>query len=373
MVDSMLWRIKVSLQYTGWLQYAPVAVLSMLGFQLSRCSGACEHCSFLGGGYYLGWLFFSVLVFDVATVKFRLGRWFEALPKRPDESLDDFDLMLSRYSCRSFQARKLSSSDREELLEYSDSHSQGLTSKLIRNQGVRFEYVAAAITVWPVVGASEFLVAIAPREYNPLSIVDVGRRLQKIVLKATRMGLGTCWIGPGAKQESVIALLDGRFNQDEDHVICVCAIGYESRFWPLFLRAMYFITSKRRLPYSSLFFTDQHFKAPLDVSSHPYSRFRRCYDVCRWSPSSFNAQPTRLAAIVSGHRLVRFDFAASTASRYYAPVALGIWCANWEIGCEALGIPGHYEVLGLAERKCEYTSELPRYYVSWLLDNVKSE
>ena len=44
-------------------------------------------------------------------------------------------------------------------------------------------------------------------------------------------------------------------------------------------------------------------------------------------------------------RPVRFDFYASTASRFYAPVALGIWCANWETGCGALGIPGQFAEL----------------------------
>jgi hypothetical protein len=69
--------------------------------------------------------------------------------------------------------------------------------------------------------------------------------------------------------------------------------------------------------------------------------------------------------------LKRFDFYATTASRYYAPVAVGIWCANWEMGCEALGIHGHCDVLspeGRCVRDDQAQPQLPRYDLSWVLD-----
>ena len=59
---------------------------------------------------------------------------------------------------------------------------------LIGTTPIRFEYVAARLTVWPGVGAHEFLVAIAPRSYDRLALIDVGRNLQKVLLHATRMG-----------------------------------------------------------------------------------------------------------------------------------------------------------------------------------------
>ncbi|GLY83756.1 hypothetical protein [Actinoallomurus iriomotensis] len=60
------------------------------------------------------------------------------------------------------------------------------------------------------------------------------------------------------------------------------------------------------------------------------------------------------------------DFFTTTASRFYAPVALGIWCANWETGCEALGIPGRFQVLTPEERGVRDAPDLPRYHVSWI-------
>ena len=45
------------------------------------------------------------------------------------------------------------------------------------------------------------------------------------------------------------------------------------------------------------------------------------------------------------------------------PVALGIWAANWEIGCVALGLEGHFTV-----RSEEENESLPRYDLSWVFD-----
>jgi hypothetical protein len=113
----------------------------------------------------------------------------------------------------------------------------------------------------------------------------------------------------------------------------------------------------KRLPLTRLFATDLDPFTPLPVSQPPYDRFGRSYEACQWGGSSFNAQPTRCAAITgpatptdsagdsdtAARQLTGFSFLATSDSRYYAPVALGIWCANWELGSEASGIGGEFQ------------------------------
>jgi nitroreductase len=307
------------------------------------------------------------LVFDIVTVRFGI-RPVEAVPRALDH-LDAFDLMRARVSCRSFQSRDLTQNHLAELMEVVQINAA--PDHQLGQRPIRFEYIAAPLKVWPTVGGHEFLVAIAPRDYDRLSVIDVGRSLQKIVLHATHMGLATCWIGPGADQKSVIEHLGDRFDPALDHVICVCALGYRSRFRPLALLGIQKSQRKRR-PLSDLFFADPSFTEPLPTSEKPFDGFGRCYEVCQWSPSSYNAQPTRCAAVterVNGSdKLVRFDFFSATASRYYAAVALGIWCANWETGCEALGQRGHFAVLSDSTRAVGNAPALPRYDVSWMID-----
>ncbi|MFE0203975.1 nitroreductase family protein [Streptomyces sp. NPDC058985] len=364
---GFLKRTKLRLQFTGWLQYIPTAAAAVL------LLAAALAGSWIGIWQVLlvrlplgiGILLLGALLVDLVTLKLGV-RPFEPVPRRLDE-LDTFGVMHKRRSCRSFQNRDLTVSDREELMRAVHRHTR--PTHLIGTRPIRLEYVAAPLKVWPTVGAREFIVAVAPRTYDRLSVIDVGRSLHKVVLHATRMGVATCWIGAGADQTSVVSHLGGRFDPAEEHVICVCAVGYRSRFKPIVVRAIELV-QHRRLPLASLFFASPSFDTPLKVDRPPFSPFRRCYEACRWSPSSLNTQTTRCIGTTddSGRAMARFDFCTTTASRYYAPLGLGIWCANWEVGCEALGLPGHLRVLTSDEQGELDTPEPPGYGVSWIAD-----
>lgn len=361
---TAVWRMKLQLQFTGWLQYVPPLFVMLVIFFLAGLVNLLGAVQLAKGISWLGYLLLAVEIFDLITVKFRI-RPQEALPKRKD-NLNIFDLMRSRRSCRSFQTRKLTDADHKELM---DSVSRHLAEPKIGHAPVRFEYISAPLTVWPTVNATEFLVAIAPLEYDRLAVVDVGRSLQKIVMDATRMGLGTCWIGPGADHKSITQQLGARFDPKKDHIICVCAVGYPSSFVPIFIRA-FNAQFYRRLPLISLFFTDPQMKTPLNVDAAPFNQFGRTYEICQWAPSSYNGQTTRCVAVTDEQRFARLDFYAAIDSRYYAPVALGIWCANWELGCEALDKHGHFAMLSAEARgvQDENLPELPKYDVSWVVD-----
>ncbi|HKJ28390.1 MAG TPA: nitroreductase family protein [Anaerolineales bacterium] len=367
-VFSRLWNMKKRLQFIGWLQYMPFGLAAILFFMLA---GAAQ----LLGGRNVALFFTAVgaaplVVFfsDLLTVKFRL-RPRERLPKRRDD-LDIFDLMRVRHSCRAFQTQPLTPNDLNELMESVRIHkSAPQTGKT----PIRLEYIAAPMNVWPVVNATEFLVAITPKAYERVAIMDVGRTLQKVVIDATRMGLGTCWIGPGADHVSIQQHLGDRFDPEDEHIICVCAVGYPSRHIPMFVR-MFNRQFRQRHPLSALFYTDADFTQPLDVDTLPFKRFGRIYEVCQWAPSSYNGQTTRCVAVTGKKdRSLRFDFYSATASRYYAPVAVGIWCANWEMGCDDLSIDGHFEKLPADKRGAQeqIDGDSPPYYdISWVLEDA---
>ncbi len=371
MISSYLKKLKHRLQFTGWLQYLPTGILALILLLIAKIIS-------LAGFAYIALVFWiaaaillMILIFDLATVKFHLHPK-ERLPKRND-NMDKFDLIRSRRSCRSFQNRKLTSSDHKKIMKSLDVNSEMTDSNMFGKEPIRFEYIAEKLTVWPTVGASEFIVAIAPKTYNRLAVIDVGHSLQKVVIKATRLGVATCWIGPGADQSSIIKHLGNRFDPNNDHIICVCAIGYKSRYKPLLLRLIQKI-QRNRLALSSLFYADSYFKTSLDVAASPFNQFGRCYEVCQWSPSAFNGQTTRCVCVTKKKNdnsqeeisIVRFDFYAVTKSRFYAAVALGIWCANWELGCKTLGIRGYFTVL--TAKEIETDQELPRYDISWILE-----
>ncbi len=163
-------RAKMRVQFTGWLQYllpVPFMLVLFLIAGIASLLGGTRVANIVA---FAGLLLLVVFTFDLITTKFQL-RFPERFPKRKDD-LDIFDLMRSRRSCRSFQTRKLTTAHRNELMEYVRIHSEATT---IGKSPVRFEYLSAPLTVWPVVNATEFLVAIAPSEYDRLADIDVGR------------------------------------------------------------------------------------------------------------------------------------------------------------------------------------------------------
>jgi len=347
-------RAKMRLQFTGWLQYVvplvPSSVLLSLGglAQLVGLGWVAAGFAVVAGAL------FAVVLFDLVTVKLKVHLP-ERRPARNDQ-LNLFDLMRVRRSCRSFQTRFMSDDDREALL---DSVARHVAAPTLGPSRVRLEYIRGPITVWPTVNAAEFLVAIVPLPYDRRSVIDVGRTLQKVVMEATRQGLGTCWIGPGADHESLRQYLGDRFDPEEDQIICTCAVGYRSLYAPLFVRFFSRVINHRLSP-SELFFSDAALTTPIDVGSPPYTQFGRTFEACQWAPSSYNGQTTRAVLKTTGDGVAGVDFYAVTSSRYYAPVALGVWCASWELGCEAMGLHGTFEVQPLG------ALEVPKLDVTWI-------
>ncbi len=74
---------------------------------------------------------------------------------------------------------------------------------------------------------------------------------------------------------------------------------------------------------------------------------------------------TTLAVVKAGDGVERLDFVTTTSSRCYAPVALGIWVANWEFGCEALGIHGRTTVLPPPAGLSGDLDGRPHYGATW--------
>jgi len=162
-----VWQAKLRLQFTGWLQYVPPLVVTLVIFLIAGIAGLLGGTRVANGFAFVGCLLLTVEIFDLITVKFRL-RPHERLPKRNDD-LGLFDLMRARRSCRSFQTRKLTSADYSVLMKSVHRHTQ---EPRIGKALVRFEYICAPLTVWPTVNASEFLVAPGRHRRGPQPTED---------------------------------------------------------------------------------------------------------------------------------------------------------------------------------------------------------
>ncbi|MEC7762479.1 MAG: nitroreductase family protein [Pseudomonadota bacterium] len=330
--------VKERLQFTGWLQYLLPVVIG-LGLMALGGLGALIRPS-------LWWLMpGGVLVArglaDIVILKLRLI----PLPRRGLRPVtgDGFAVMRARRACRSFEPRRMDEADEAFVRDRVEVHTGTGNPAALTGMPIRAEFVDAPLTVWPVVGAQQFLAVLGPAEYDRLAVIEAGRALQEVVLDLTARGIATCWIGPGAERQSVVTALGPRFDAHRDHVLCVIAIGYASHWMPLMARMMR-LAMHRRKPFADLVFAGAP-GVPARLDRGPLKPFAKVFAACRAAPSSYNSQTTRAVVEVDGKSLKQVSFCTTEGSRYYAPLALGIWCANWARGVEALGAPGHWRPL----------------------------
>jgi len=361
-------ELKKKYQHTGWLQYiAPFMIGSVL-LILSLLSWFIGFISIRNALALFGGIFYLRFLYEILIIKYKL------VGERPRQELpkdkDVFQLMRDRYSCRSFQDRYLIESDQRKLYDIIKAEN-GPIGHWYTGGPIEYVHVREALKVWPVVGAKEFIVALIPEVYDRQAVIEAGRRLQRIVMKAYASGISTCWIGPGADHESIRRALAKRESEISGHILCVCAVGYPSARIPLLIR----VGGRRmrsRKPLHDLFFSQDDFDdghvLPTEVA--PFSKFKKVYESCQWSPSSYNAQTTRAVVLQAHNGHCKTDFYSVSQSNYYAPLAAGIWCANWEIGAEALGIQGDFSVETREEGKGLLSEEglYKRYEISWLED-----
>ena len=179
--NNPLWKLKLRLQHSGWLQYTVPFIWASLLLPLAAAEYLAfgEHWVFIA----IAKMFAFIGVFDLLTVKYDI-RPRESLPS-PRTELTDIEAIHERHSCRSYQSRKMTEAHRQEIL---DVARVSLKQKLY-DHPIRLEYIDNPVKVWPAVNCNEFLVAIAPKQYSKESIFDLGRSLEQVVLHATKMGL----------------------------------------------------------------------------------------------------------------------------------------------------------------------------------------
>ncbi len=208
-------------------------------------------------------------------------------------------------------------------------------------------------------GATAFVAgAVRPA---PGDMEDYGYCLERAVLEATDLGLGTCWLG-GTFTKSSFARRIGL--QPGEVMAAVVAAGYPAedsrKHW---LRRS--VGSERRLPPSKLFF-DGSSTAPLDSALS--ADLADVLETVRWAPSASNKQPWRL--IRSGRT---WHFYLERTAGYgkgllsslvmradLQRVDMGIAMCHFELAAREAGLVGRWVIeqpaLGTASAGWEYTA-----------------
>lgn len=287
------------------------------------------------------------------------------------------DLIQSRYSCRSFEQQPLQASDRDRLADF----LAGLVTGPLANRA-RFRLVAATEsdreslrglgTYGFVKGAAGFIIGASPADESGLE--DLGYLLERAVLEATDLGLGTCWLG-GSFTKSSFAR---KIKATKDEIVpAVVAVGYPaqgSRENWVRQRA----GGERRLPREQLFCAET-FGRPLDTAdAGPYAE---ALEAVRWAPSASNKQPWRLVRSADRWHLYlrrtkgyarRGPVSLLLKIADLQRVDMGIAMCHFELVTREQGLTGRWMVEQPPPMRGPAASEPPvEYTATWMPQDVE--
>jgi nitroreductase len=231
------------------------------------------------------------------------------------------EIIQERYSCRSYEERPIADEKRRKLADIASSLGSGPFGTT-----PRFELVAATSqdraalrglgTYGFIKGAMGFIVGATHQPEKGTE--DYGYLMEMIILHATDLGLGTCWLGGSFTKSSFAAKIGAR---DDEVVPAVAAVGYVAER-PRAVDSLVRRTagSDRRLPWHDLFF-EGSFGTPL--SREEAGEYAVPLEMLRLGPSASNKQPWRVVKTGNTWHL----FLARTKG-----YGQGIFMKNWSRG-----------------------------------------
>lgn len=279
------------------------------------------------------------------------------------------DVIRARYSCRSYEERPIAEEVRRQLASFAAARTVGPLGSQ-----ARFALIAATEedrkalrglgTYGLIRGATGFLIGATRDEGYALE--DFGYLMEEIVLFATGLGLGTCWLG-GTFTRSRFA---EKINLDQgESVPSVVSVGYIAQK-PRGLDSVIRLGahSHTRYPWPRLFF-DGTFGSPL--SREAAGAYADPLEMVRWGPSASNRQPWRIIRQDNAfHFYVQRSrgYRDETRLRLFPTadlqrIDMGIAMCHFALVARELGLEGEWVINEPAIQK---SGELTEYTVSWI-------
>lgn len=197
------------------------------------------------------------------------------------------DIVSKRFSCRSYQKRVIDPALLERI-----EHCCANPGPAPLAGSVRFKLVAAGGqdhddlkglgTYGWIRQPAGFLIGAAKN--GDYSLENLGYLLEKIILLATDLGLGSCWLGGTFSRSSFAKKIT---LSDSESLPVVAAIGYPAR--SIFSRRQPITT--RRKPAEDLFFAEQFGQA---LPARHLQSYQYPLEMVRLAPSAANKQPWRI-------------------------------------------------------------------------------
>jgi nitroreductase len=280
------------------------------------------------------------------------------------------DIIEQRFSCRTYLDVPIKEGKREKLQAFCSAATVGPFGT-----PARFELVAATEkdlgalrglgTYGLIRGATGFFLGAVGAGDQALE--DFGYLMEQIVLLATDLDLGTCWLGGTFTRSSFAAQLGLRADESMPAVV---SVGYVSDRRSLVDRLIGHEPGERaRLPWPRLFF-DRQLDSPL--AREAAGAYATPLDMVRLGPSASNKQPWRIVRDgpawhfylqrTRGYRERNYRFVRVADMQR---IDMGIAMSHFQLAAEELGLNGHWMV---DEPDITRPDDLTEYIASWVPD-----
>lgn len=279
------------------------------------------------------------------------------------------DIIQKRFSCRTYASRPIEPEAREKLARFIASVGAGPFGA-----PVRFELVAATEqdrqalkglgTYGFIKDAAGFIIGAMGEAGKNLE--DLGYLMEKIILFATDIGLGTCWLGGSFTKSSFAKKISARPGESVPAVAAVGYIADKSRAMDGVIRRS--AGADHRLPWEKLFFAER-LGAPL--SREAAGAYATPLDMVRLGPSASNRQPWRIVKQGNAWHLYlqrtpgygRQGFSLFLDIDDVQRLDMGIAMCHFQLTADELGLQGRWS---LQEPPLEKPDELTEYTASWV-------
>jgi len=281
------------------------------------------------------------------------------------------EIIPRRFSCRTYLEKPIEEDQQKRLSSFISAAGQGPFGT-----PVRFELVAATQqdrnslkglgTYGVIRNAAGFIVGAV--RHSEKDLEDYGYVMEKIILRATDIGLGTCWLGGTFSRNSFAKKISAA---EGEQVPAVTSVGQIAQKGRLEDRMRRFVGADHRLPWANLFFREK-FGNPL--SPNEAGVYGVPLEMVRMGPSATNKQPWRI--VREGHS---WHFYMQRTKGYgnsftfrllgladLQRVDMGIAMSHFELAAGELGLKGSWTV---REPDIERPDSATEYTASWMAEN----
>ena len=213
-------------------------------------------------------------------------------------------------------------------------------------------------------GANAFLIGIRCKEVENQkdTAINFGYDFEQVILKATELELGTCWIA-GTYISTLFASLIDLCENEKITMISPVGIpgGKLHLLSKLFTRSA---KSKTRKSLKELFF-DGRIKTPL--SEKNISDYALALEMVRLAPSAANSQPWRIIRIDEDFHffVAETNYFALSKQAFLRYNDMGIALLHFELACQELGLEGKW----ITDKRFDNIDPALEYIKTWKTGN----